>query len=105
MKLDGFDGVTDEASRLLKAMANERRLLILYHLAHREHCVTELGSLIGLSQSALSQHLAKLRRDRLVSTRREAQTIYYSVHNKDVLTLLGTLHHCLVPQPAAAAAD
>jgi ArsR family transcriptional regulator, virulence genes transcriptional regulator len=56
------------ASALLKAMANERRLMILCHLATGEKSVGEIEALIGLSQSALSQHLARLRRDRLVET-------------------------------------
>jgi len=83
--------VTPRASRLLKAMGNERRLTVLCHLSQREHSVNELCDLVGLSQSALSQHLAKLRRDRLVNTRREAQTIYYSIATPDVRQVLDTL--------------
>ena len=63
------------ASTLLKAMSNQHRLMILCQLVPGEKCVSELEEIIGLSQSALSQHLARLRRDNLVSTRREAQTI------------------------------
>jgi DNA-binding transcriptional ArsR family regulator len=84
---------TPRASRLLKAMGNERRLTVLCHLSEREHSVNELCDLVGLSQSALSQHLAKLRRDRLVNTRREAQTIYYSIANADVGQVLDTLQN------------
>ena len=65
-----------EASILLKAMSNEHRLLILCQLVPGEKSVGELVRLVGLSQSALSQHLARLRRDNLVRTRRDAQTIY-----------------------------
>jgi len=65
--------------KLLKSISNERRLIILCALNCGEKSVGELEEIIGLSQSALSQHLARLRRDKLVSTRREAQTIYYSV--------------------------
>ncbi|NIA70123.1 helix-turn-helix transcriptional regulator [Pelagibius litoralis] len=79
------------ASRLLKAMGNERRLVILCHLSEREHSVTELCRLVGLSQSALSQHLAKLRRDSLVKTRRNAQTVLYSVASPDVGKMLAAL--------------
>lgn len=79
------------ASRLLKAMGNEKRLVILCHLSEREHSVTELCKLVGLSQSALSQHLAKLRRDNLVKTRRSAQTVYYSVASHEVGPLLLSL--------------
>src|SRR3546814_1431266 len=60
-----------KASTLLKAMGNERRLAVLCHLSVREHSVTELCRLVGLSQSALSQHLAKLRRDHLVKRSEE----------------------------------
>lgn len=82
----------DEASRLLKAMANERRLLILCYLAEAEHSVGELVERVGLSQSALSQHLAKLRADGLVETRRDAQNIFYSLSGKNVNRVLDVLH-------------
>jgi DNA-binding transcriptional ArsR family regulator len=68
-----------EAGALLKAMGNERRLLILCQLAGGEKSVGELEEAIDLSQSALSQHLARLRKDGLVQTRRKAQTIFYSI--------------------------
>jgi len=92
MKYQGLDQAAKSASSLLKAVANDKRLSILCHLAHAEHAVGELSEKVGLSQSALSQHLAKLRRDNLVSTRREAQTIYYSVNGERVLPLLDRLH-------------
>lgn len=79
------------ASSLLKAMANERRLLILCHLAEGERSVGELERLVGLSQSALSQHLARLRRDRLVRTRRNAQTIFYSLHGDEAPAIMARL--------------
>ena len=88
------------ASRLLRAMANERRLVILCHLSEREHSVNELCRLVGLSQSALSQHLAKLRRDRLVETRRSAQTVYYSVASPEVGRLLHALCDLFEPDGA-----
>ena len=84
------------ASRLLKAMGNERRLIILCHLSEREHSVTELCRLVGLSQSALSQHLAKLRRDNLVKTRRNAQTVLYSVSSPEVGKMLSALSDLFV---------
>ena len=80
-----------EASVLLKAMSNEHRLLILCQLEGGEKSVGELVRLVGLSQSALSQHLARLRRDSLVRTRREAQTIYYSVAAREPLAILNLL--------------
>ena len=82
-------------------MGNERRLAILCYLSEREHSVTELCNLVGLSQSALSQHLAKLRRDNLVRTRRSAQTVYYAVSSPEVAPLLRTLRDLFAP-PAAA---
>ena len=72
-------------------MGNERRFVILCHLTEREHSVTELCGLVGLSQSALSQHLAKLRRDNLVKTRRSAQTVFYSVASPEVRPILHSL--------------
>ncbi|MCO4799027.1 MAG: winged helix-turn-helix transcriptional regulator [Colwelliaceae bacterium] len=80
-----------EAAELLKAMSNENRLLILCHLGEEELSVTELNSFIDLSQSSLSQHLARLRNDGLVKTRRESQTIYYSIANPSVVSLIGFL--------------
>lgn len=63
----------------LKALSNERRLMIICALKKGESSVGDLEDVVGLSQSALSQHLARLRRDGAVSTRRDAQTIYYSL--------------------------
>jgi len=79
------------ASALLKAMGNERRLMILFYLLQAERSVSELQELIGISQSALSQHLARLRADSLVSTRRRAQSIYYSVSDASVGEIAMTL--------------
>ena len=80
------------ASALLKAMSNERRLLILCFLAQGEKSVGELEQLVGLSQSALSQHLARLRHDGLVGTRRAAQTIYYTLAGREAQAVMATLH-------------
>lgn len=80
------------ASTLLKAMSNERRLLILCYLTEGEKSVGELEELVDLSQSALSQHLARLRRDKLVRTRRSAQNIYYSLNGHEAQTVMATLH-------------
>lgn len=93
-------------SVLLKALANERRIQILCLLRDGEKSVSELEDLVKLSQSALSQHLAKLRRDKIVKTRREAQTIYYSLKGPceelgDTLLLLQAMCHFLEPQKAA----
>ncbi|MCC7046649.1 MAG: winged helix-turn-helix transcriptional regulator [Alphaproteobacteria bacterium] len=80
------------ASLLLKAMSNERRLMILCHLAEGEKSVGGLEAVVGLSQSALSQHLARLRRDKLVTTRRAAQTIYYALAGREAAAVMASLH-------------
>lgn len=80
------------AVTLLKAMANERRLLILCYLLGQERSVGELARLLQMGQSALSQHLAWLRRDQLVATRREAQTVYYRLASDEVAELIAVLH-------------
>jgi len=82
----------DKAASLLKMIANPSRLLILCALVTREHTAGELEELVGLSQSAVSQHLAKLRLKELVSTRREAQSIYYSIKDQTTKQLVETLH-------------
>ena len=68
-----------DAAGLMRALGNESRLMILCTLADGEMSVGDLNEIIPLSQSALSQQLARLRRDGLVETRRESQTIYYSI--------------------------
>ncbi len=99
MEIGKLQDNATKASVLLKTMANEWRLLILCHLAEKERSVGELESLIGLNQSALSQHLAVLRRENLVKTRREAQSIYYSLASEEAAKIMGTLYnlYCAVP--------
>jgi DNA-binding transcriptional ArsR family regulator len=87
-----------DAARLLKLLANENRLLILCRLILRkEMSVTDLADAVGLSQSALSQHLAKMRDEGLLATRREAQTVYYSMANADASRLLALLKDIYCP--------
>lgn len=81
-----------EATQLLKALANERRLMILCLLSEGEHSVGELHGQLDLSQSALSQHLAVLRQDGLVTTRREAQVIHYGLADGPARRIVETLH-------------
>ena len=81
------------AAKMLKALSNERRLLIVCILHMGEKSVGALEEVIGLSQSALSQHLARLRRDGIVKTRRDAQTIYYSLNSGEAEQILACLHH------------
>ncbi|MCA1771573.1 MAG: metalloregulator ArsR/SmtB family transcription factor [Halomonas sp.] len=81
----------EEGTNLLKALANEKRLQILCLLARKELSVTQINQQLALSQSALSQHLAILRRDQLVNTRRESQTIYYSLSSDSAKAIITTL--------------
>jgi DNA-binding transcriptional ArsR family regulator len=80
------------AESLLKALANRYRLMVLCELHKGERSVRALQSKIGLTQSALSQHLARLREDGLVTTRRAAQTIYYSLASDDVTKIIALLY-------------
>ena len=91
-----------EAAGLLKALSSEHRLLILCHLfAAKELPVGALVERIGLSQSALSQHLAKLREEGLVSFRREAQTLFYSVCDPRAGQVLAVLRDIFCPELGA----
>ena len=88
---------SDEAADLLSAMSNAKRLLILCNLVDGEMPVGQLAETVGLSQSALSQHLAKLRAHKLVATRRDAQTIYYSIASESVYQVLETIGDIFLP--------
>ncbi len=85
------------AVNLLKALSNEKRLLIVCALYKGEKSVGELEKIVGLSQSALSQHLARLRRDKVVHTRRDAQTIYYSLDDHATDKVLNCLYGIYSP--------
>ena len=85
-------GHAERAAQLMKALSNPHRLMVLCHLAERERSVGELGALVGLGQSALSQHLARLRADGLVKTRRDRQTIHYSLDGEAVMRVIKTLY-------------
>ncbi|MCR6500303.1 metalloregulator ArsR/SmtB family transcription factor [Shinella sp. CPCC 101442] len=88
---DAEHAQAEVASDFLSAMANPKRLLILKVLVEGEIAVGALATHVGLSQSALSQHLSKLRAQNLVTTRRDAQTIYYSSKSDAVLIVLDAL--------------
>jgi DNA-binding transcriptional ArsR family regulator len=92
MKFEALLASARRASTLLKSMGNEHRLMILCHLAQGEMSVGELLERLPLSQSALSQHLARLRRDKLVKTRRERQTIFYSLAGPESASVIKTLY-------------
>ena len=81
-----------EAEIFLKALANRHRLMIVCELHKGERSVGVLQEAIGLSQSALSQHLARLREDHLVKTRRDAQTIYYELASDKASQMVGLLY-------------
>jgi ArsR family transcriptional regulator len=85
----------DRAAGVMKALGHEGRLMILCHLAGGEKSVTELEGLLGQRQAAVSQQLARLRLEGLVSTRREGKAIHYAILDQRVLALLRALPHLL----------
>lgn len=95
-----------EAEELLKALANRHRLMILCQLIDRECSVGELAGLLELRDSTVSQHLALLRKDGLVSTRRDGQTIWYAIASKPAGRLIETLYqiYCAPARICAPAA-
>jgi DNA-binding transcriptional ArsR family regulator len=91
-KLTELHDMASHACVLLKAMSNEWRLIILCQLSEGEKTVSELQDLLGLSQSALSQHLAILRREKIVSSRKHAQSVSYSLAGEEATMVMTTLH-------------
>lgn len=81
-----------KAEAMLKQLANGKRLMILCNLIQSERSVGELAELVGLSQSALSQHLGKMRDAGLVASEKRGQMVYYYINNPDVQALLSTLY-------------
>jgi len=96
-----FESEQSKVTTILRAIGNSNRLRILNELADgNERSVSELETIIAtLSQSALSQHLGRLRRANIVRTRRESQTIYYSIDDHDVLRILRLLSHIYNDDP------
>lgn len=92
-----LEGRAGEAAQLLALMANSRRMLVLSNLVGGERSVGELATIAGLSPSALSQHLGKMRALGIVTTRRDAQTIYYSLAGHEVQALLEALCRLYAP--------
>lgn len=95
---DRFAKKAAKAAALLRSMSNEHRLMILCRLAAGELSVGEIGADIKLSQSALSQHLAVLREQGLVETRRESQTIFYSIKDPAAVKVINTLVSIYCPE-------
>lgn len=102
MNIRDLKSDSSRAAAFLKAVANGNRLMILCELKAGERSVSSLEEVVPLAQSALSQHLGKLREEGLVATRREAQTIYYRLADERVERLIDTLVDlfCSVPHPA-----
>lgn len=92
VSLSDMEEKAGQASRLLKALSNECRLLILCNLLGGEKSVTQINDRVALSQSALSQHLARLRKEGLVAVRKEAQTVYYRMNSPEVEEVIGVLY-------------
>lgn len=97
MGLQEFRAHATKASKLLKAMSNQNRLMIMCTLAQGELCVGEINAKVQLSQSALSQHLAILHEEGLVARRRASQMIYYSMVPGPAQMVIGTLHDIYCP--------
>lgn len=97
--LAAMEAKASDAAALLKLLSNPQRLMILCHLAaEKELSVGELVDRVGLSQSALSQHLARLRDERLVAFRREAQTLFYYVTDPRAEQVLELLQDMFCPE-------
>lgn len=92
-----FEESAARAAALLRLLGNERRLMILCQLADGELSVGDIQRRIGLSQSALSQHLALLRADGVVATRRDGQTIFYRIADHSALRIVETLAELFCP--------
>ncbi len=81
-----------KASELMKTLGHKDRLMVLCHLSSGEKSVGELARLLEIPQSPLSQHLARMRKEQLVTTRREAQTIYYSIASREAAHVVQLMH-------------
>lgn len=103
---DALSAAADQASELLKSLANRNRLLILCRLMEGECSVGQLAGHLGLRDSTVSQHLALLRKDGLVRARRDGQTIWYSVESEPARRVLGALYgiYCVGPDDGAGEA-
>jgi ArsR family transcriptional regulator len=103
LDLSAFQTSAEDAARLLRALANQRRLMILCQLARGECSVGDLQPHVELSQSALSQHLAVLREEGIVATRREGQTIWYRIADPAAAKVVATLAEIFCPEPTGRA--
>ncbi|TKB51933.1 winged helix-turn-helix transcriptional regulator [Ferrimonas aestuarii] len=92
MDLESMTSNAEQASKLLKTIANPHRLMLLCLIGKQELTVSELNEQVPLSQSALSQHLAVLRREGLVSTRKEAQQVWYQLDSPEVEAIINLMY-------------
>ena len=90
----------DETADVLKSIANPNRLMILCALIEEEKTVSAINELVPLSQSALSQHLARLRAENLVTTRKERQTVHYSISDPRIVELMSNLYELYCEPPS-----
>ena len=102
--MNGLQTSVQLAADLMKALSSENRLLLLCQLADRDKTVGELADSLGLRQAAVSQQLALLRKDGLVSARRDGRTMHYRLTGREARAVI-TLLHDLYCQPAAQMAD
>lgn len=95
-----MEAAAEGASELLKALANRHRLMLVCQLSGRERAVGDLAAALNLRDSTVSQHLALLRKDGIVGTRREGQTIYYSIASASARSIVEVLYkHFCSPVP------
>jgi len=92
INLDQMAESAGRASSLMKTLGHKDRLMILCHLAGGEKSVGEIAEILEISQSPLSQHLSRMRKEELVDTRREAQTIYYSLKSGEASRIVEVLY-------------
>jgi len=92
IKIKTLEENAGKAEAILKLLANKNRLMILCYIIEGGKSVGEIVDYVGLSQSAVSQHLAKMREQGIVSTDKKGQTVYYRIIDKDVEAILATLH-------------
>ena len=102
IQIDQMLAAADEASNLLKALANRHRLIIMCQLSEKARSVGELAGLLKLRDSTVSQHLAILRKDGLVTANRDGQTIWYSIGSTPARELVRTLNRVYCASPGAA---
>lgn len=104
MKIDpeAMKAGADMASELLKSLSNRYRLLILCRLADGEHSVGQLADFLGIRDSTVSQHLALLRRDKIIAARRDGQTIWYRIESDPAREIVNTLYNSFCAQADCA---